>query len=546
MSKKFSELDRAVSLNNGDLLALAQVDEQAETGYKSAAAPVSDVAQKILKGISFSADLETDSKNVLGAINEAAMDKNLADPYSNQATYAVGDFVIYQTVLYKCTTAVSVAEDFDSTKWTQAKVSEMVGTDVSSEKELTLSPVSILTSCRASKNDNSSDVYLAADNNMKAKAYQVTAGKTYKIRGFGYDRSTFYVAAIGQDLVAVGYSTPIKQLILCGGSAYPTDYTNHVITFTANSNGYLYVNERPSTGVDGYARTNVSIIEKNENCLIVNNGSYKHLAYVGKGNYLLREFTRRGPNNLFQLIHVGLGYLDTDNNYIEIRSFMTATTDIVGPFSIDKVGWSGGQWTGGNHSVTVDNVACPTAEQLSLKIYVGNEEIVDDGIYWGDVRIVANNKLYFAQTITGNTFTGATPAILETRVYNLTKTMNVEVFIELLDDVRFSKYYGMQYVNQNVVSIIVPNDETVVDVSNLSANYQMTNKQPDIILQYAAGEELHMILYSEGLGSYVHNAGTDGYGLITTYGKTYHTLISGEVINTGKKLYWCGEYRFVI
>ena len=69
MSKKFSELDRAVSLNNGDLLALAQVDEQAETGYKSAAAPISDMAQKLLKEISYS-DLVTENKTVLGAINE--------------------------------------------------------------------------------------------------------------------------------------------------------------------------------------------------------------------------------------------------------------------------------------------------------------------------------------------------------------------------------------------------------------------------------------------------------------------------------------------
>ena len=52
MGKKFSELDRAVSLNNGDLLALAQVDAEAETGYRSAAAPVSDLAQKRLKEIS--------------------------------------------------------------------------------------------------------------------------------------------------------------------------------------------------------------------------------------------------------------------------------------------------------------------------------------------------------------------------------------------------------------------------------------------------------------------------------------------------------------
>lgn len=82
MSKKFSELDRAVSLNNGDLLALAQVDEEAETGYKSAAAPISDMAQKILKEISFPADLNTDTKNIIGAINE--LDEEISDVYTKE------------------------------------------------------------------------------------------------------------------------------------------------------------------------------------------------------------------------------------------------------------------------------------------------------------------------------------------------------------------------------------------------------------------------------------------------------------------------------
>lgn len=75
MGKKISELDRAASLNNGDLFVLSQVDAQAETGYKSVSTPVSDAAQKFLKGIAFPTDLETDDKTVLGAINEVN-DKN--------------------------------------------------------------------------------------------------------------------------------------------------------------------------------------------------------------------------------------------------------------------------------------------------------------------------------------------------------------------------------------------------------------------------------------------------------------------------------------
>ena len=76
MSKKFSELDRASSLNNGDLFALAQVDAEAETGYKSVSSPVSDVAQKLLKNTLYPTDLNTEHKNIFGAINENRADLN--------------------------------------------------------------------------------------------------------------------------------------------------------------------------------------------------------------------------------------------------------------------------------------------------------------------------------------------------------------------------------------------------------------------------------------------------------------------------------------
>jgi len=70
MGIKISELNRAASLNNGDLFVLSQVDEQAETGYTSVSTPVSNVAQKMLKEVSFPTDLETSKKTTLSAINE--------------------------------------------------------------------------------------------------------------------------------------------------------------------------------------------------------------------------------------------------------------------------------------------------------------------------------------------------------------------------------------------------------------------------------------------------------------------------------------------
>ena len=47
---------------------------------------------------------------------------NIASAYDSTATYAVGDLCIYNNDLYECNTAISVAEAWDSTHWTQATV----------------------------------------------------------------------------------------------------------------------------------------------------------------------------------------------------------------------------------------------------------------------------------------------------------------------------------------------------------------------------------------------------------------------------------------
>jgi len=65
------------------------------------------MADKIIQG----------SLNVTGEIqqNGKAVLSNLADVYSSSSTYAVNDYVIYDNALYKCTTAITVAEAWDST-----------------------------------------------------------------------------------------------------------------------------------------------------------------------------------------------------------------------------------------------------------------------------------------------------------------------------------------------------------------------------------------------------------------------------------------------
>ena len=44
--------------------------------------------------------------------------RNIADDYNSSSTYAQGAYTIYDGTLYKCTTAISVPEDFTPAHWT--------------------------------------------------------------------------------------------------------------------------------------------------------------------------------------------------------------------------------------------------------------------------------------------------------------------------------------------------------------------------------------------------------------------------------------------
>ena len=50
----------------------------------------------------------------------------IAPSYDSTSTYAVGDIVIYNGVLYKCTTAISTAEAWDATHWTAKDVDTVI------------------------------------------------------------------------------------------------------------------------------------------------------------------------------------------------------------------------------------------------------------------------------------------------------------------------------------------------------------------------------------------------------------------------------------
>lgn len=62
---------------------------------------------------------------------------NLANEYNNTLTYNIGDYCIYNNVLYKCNTSISSNEDWTSAHWTEVKVTdEIVSASGSDSSEL--------------------------------------------------------------------------------------------------------------------------------------------------------------------------------------------------------------------------------------------------------------------------------------------------------------------------------------------------------------------------------------------------------------------------
>lgn len=68
------------------------------------------------------------------------INNNFAPIYDSTATYSVGDLCIYQGTLYKCITAISTAEAFDSTHWLAYSVKDVgEGLNIIDSSEMTIS-----------------------------------------------------------------------------------------------------------------------------------------------------------------------------------------------------------------------------------------------------------------------------------------------------------------------------------------------------------------------------------------------------------------------
>lgn len=63
----------------------------------------------------------------ISSLNDTKLNKTVVtDAYSSSNTYAVGDYCVYGNTLYKCTTAITTAENWNSAHWTAVTVTDEI------------------------------------------------------------------------------------------------------------------------------------------------------------------------------------------------------------------------------------------------------------------------------------------------------------------------------------------------------------------------------------------------------------------------------------
>ena len=146
--------------------------------------------------------LETDQKTIVGAINEVAADKNIAEVYDFAQTYAVGDYVIEGTQLYKCIEPVTVAEAFDPEKWEAVLVTD----------EMATSGGAVIDDTTTSQDKTWSSYKIDAE--LGAKQDELTAGTGITISAQNVISATGGGASALDDLTDVDITTPSNGDVL--------------------------------------------------------------------------------------------------------------------------------------------------------------------------------------------------------------------------------------------------------------------------------------------------------------------------------------------
>lgn len=154
--------------------------------------------------------------------------------YDNTATYAIGDKVIYNGIPYRCTTAITMAEDFDSSKWIEISLNNYV--DLTSEQ--TISGIkTFLGSVKVKRaSDGGGHIYLNPDSNGSNGKIGFSSGGCIMIHNGGIQSDKSFYPMYGNSSVNLGHSSyKWNNLYLKGSLIDDNDNSISIAQLTNNS-----------------------------------------------------------------------------------------------------------------------------------------------------------------------------------------------------------------------------------------------------------------------------------------------------------------------
>lgn len=247
--------------NNLDNSALVAVDipnpdtsSASEIPYVTRKMSVAAMEQQVLNDEEYTTELNTENQTIFGSINEVlTYAKNIAEEYDDTATYAVGDFVTYMGVLYKCIVAIAVAESWDSTHWDSTLIVEEFGQGGGGAS------VTLGTTPPSDASGSDGDLYVQYDGTLYAAVYAYV-----KINGswrkFPYNKT---IALTQAEYEQITPETGVYYIITDKQSSYQTKEDSNLQTTSDTIVGAINELNTDKLDASKFGITRVELISPN-------------------------------------------------------------------------------------------------------------------------------------------------------------------------------------------------------------------------------------------------------------------------------------------
>lgn len=406
---------------------------------------------------------------------------------------------------------------------------------------------------------------IRASTNFNYHVYEVSAGETYYVTGYGKSGVNDPIAVLVGSFIESGTARYIDKI-----DAQTASNANATVEYTPSADGYLYVN--------GFAQSdkaemrdavpNAKIARQIMSDMYVhrNGNLIEVMSKYSAVNDVIYLFDSVGPNSIMQIA----GYDKLPNTEMYCSGDFSATrthilqagTDWMSPYkviAVNNVDGDGagqgvnGYYTGGFHAYDNSQSGVATGRTSAYKLFIDNKEITDTAnkVY----KVTDRVTLEVTNLIQGNNTTkadGTGRAILQEKItYTITQNrIDIVNTITALEDIVISQYYGLQlYLGALGGFSGFSYYGDTVESHNFSVATSYT-KEIDSLIGGLNGDANRIVcqLDKKGIGrhQYIKSGGIMARSIAGR--KVYNSLIDNSPyylpLSTGDSVFISGHYAF--